>query len=81
MEEDLKIALHWLASKVNKSHSSSPGYSHCPEVTEWCSVVSVIFCSVMYQINHTSATTLMRAPQRSASQAVTHFSCDISEVL
>lgn len=42
-EEDLKIALHWLAGKANKSHSSLLGHSHCSEVRELRVAVRVMF--------------------------------------
>lgn len=79
-EEDLKIALHWLAGKENKSHSSLLGHSHCPVVREWCFAFSVMFCSMLYQMNHIkSVTNLTKASKRSDS--LTHFISGILEVL
>lgn len=72
-EEDLKIALHWLAGKANKSHSSSLGHSHCPEVRELRVAVRVMFCSTLHEINQKSVTKQMRASKRSDSQAMTHI--------
>lgn len=70
-EEDLKIALHSLAGKANKSHSSLLGHSRCPEVRELCFEVSVMFYSALYQIK--SVTNLMGASKRSDSQTLTHI--------